>query len=101
MNGQHSPNGHHPPEEALPRAVNPYADALTGTKPREIVEFEMNSDPYANMLPGIANINAAKTISRGVEVGRRGNRLVMAISLLLLLVFILPFILAVITHLGR
>lgn len=98
MNGAQSPNGHHPPGEPSPRPVNAYADALTGLQPREIVEYELRSDPYANMLPGISTINAAKTISRGVEVGRRGNRLIMAISLITLAVFLLPLLLAIITQ---
>jgi len=103
-------NGHRPAEgsapgnaeataESTPQPVNPYADALIGTKPREIVEYELSSDPYSNMLPNIASVNAAKTISRGVEARSRGNRLIMFVSLILLILIIVPLILAVFSRL--
>lgn len=69
-------------------------------RPAELVEFERATDPYANMLPGISSIRAAKTIGDGVEVGRRGNRLIMAISLLMLLALLLPLVLAILDQLS-
>jgi hypothetical protein len=100
MSRDYSPNGHHHEEEGDRRAVNAYADAVAGDRPWEIVEFEMNTDPYANMLPGITNINAARTIGSGLQAGRSGGHpVVLAISLLLLLVLIAPVILAVISRL--
>jgi hypothetical protein len=100
MNTVDSPNGHtHEPEP--PQQVNPYLDAIAERQPREIVDFEMDTDPYANMLPGISNIHAARTIGRGLEVGKRGNRAIMAISVFLLVVLLLPALLAVITQLGH
>jgi hypothetical protein len=110
-NGHHPhQNGHRPAEESAlsnpearaestPQPVNPYTDALIGTKPREIVEFELSSDPYANMLPNIASVNAAKTIGRGVEERSRGNRLIMIVSLIVLILIIVPLILAVFSRL--
>ena len=100
MDGYESTNGHHPPEAAARTRINPYADALTSTQPREIVEYEMSSDPYANMLPDTANINAARTMSRWVARGSRGNRFVMVVSLILLVVLILPFVLVVLARLS-
>lgn len=112
-----SSNGHHPhqnghgpeeestpagaeaPSDSTPQPLNPYADALIGTKPREIVEYELSSDPYTNMLPNIASVNAAKTISRGVEARSRGNRLIMIVSVILLILIIVPLILAVFSRL--
>lgn len=95
-----SSNGHSP-ETETPRQVNPYLDAVTERQPREIVDFEMDTDPYANMLPGISNIQAAKTIGRGLESGKRGNRFIMVVSVFLLAVLLLPALLAVITQLVR
>ena len=100
MDSNTSPNGHSHDTEP-PRQVNPYLDAVTESQPREIVDFEINTDPYANMLPGISNIQAARTIGRGLEVGKRGNRFIMAISLILVTVLLLPALLAVITQLVR
>lgn len=93
-------NGHSPPESQDAKRSNPYAAALTDT-PEEIAEFEMNTNPYANMLPGISNINAARTIGRGVEVGRRGNPLVLAVSILLVIVLVAPVVLAVLSRILR
>lgn len=97
-NGHSPSNGHGPVESAKQQGSNPYADVVRG-KPREIVEFEMNTDPYSNMLPGISNINAARTVGRGVSVGRRGRPVIMAISVFLLLVLLAPLILAVLSRL--
>jgi len=79
--------------------VNPYLDMALGEQPPEIVQYEVRSDPYSNMLPGIANINAARAIGEGVGAGRRGNKLLLVVSLVLLAVLLLPAILAVIVHL--
>jgi len=70
-------------------------------KPPEIEEFESVTNPYTNMLPGISNINAARTIGRGIEVGKRGNRWVMFISIALIAVLVLPAILAVLSQISR
>jgi hypothetical protein len=117
MEGYPSSNGHHPHQngrrpaeepapgnaearaESTPQPVNPYADALIGTKPREIVEYELSSDPYSNMLPNIASVNAAKTISRGVKARSRGNRVILIVSLIMLILIIVPLILAVFSRL--
>jgi hypothetical protein len=97
-----SRNGHHPPGEPSSRPVNPYVDIVAGSQPREIVEFEMDTDPYANMLPGISNIRAARTIARGVRSGAGGRHPVLvAVSLLLLFVLVLPAILSIISQLIR
>lgn len=87
-----SSNGKYPPGETIPEGSE---------RPREIVEFERATDPYVNMLPGISNIRAAETIGKGVQVGRRGNRLVMAVSVLMLLALVLPLILTIIDRLTQ
>jgi hypothetical protein len=92
------PNGNGRYHEDCERLNNPYLDALSGTKPREIVEFELDTNPYANMLPGISNIRAARTIGQGVDEGKRGNRVVMAVSVLLLIVLAAPILLTVLQH---
>lgn len=89
-NGRHHDDGEY--------LDNPYLDAMAGTKPREIVDFELDTNPYANMLPGISNVRAARAIGQGVDEGRKGNRVVMAVSLFLLLVLVAPVILTVLQH---
>ena len=92
-----SRNGHHP-EEHTSQTTNVYADAATEDRPEEILEFERATDPYANMLPGISSIRAAQTIGRGLEVGKRGNRLLLAFSVLMLLALLLPLVFAVVNQ---
>lgn len=82
-------NGHHPAGGNPAHTVNAYVDAISGEQPREIVEFEMASDPYANMLPGVSNIKAARTITDGVWAGRRGSRWLGVVSLIVLSLFVL------------
>jgi len=74
---------------------------VRGDQPPEIIEFERRTDPYANMLPGISSINAARAIGSGVEVGRRGNRFIMTVSVLLLLMIFIPGVLAVFVQVVR
>jgi hypothetical protein len=88
------------PRSDEPILLDEYRRRRLLERPVEIVEFERATDPYANMLPGISNIRAAQTVGRGVEVGRRGNRVIMAVSVLMLLALLLPLVLAVITQLG-
>ncbi|HEX8919556.1 MAG TPA: hypothetical protein VF898_13720 [Chloroflexota bacterium] len=96
MTGNESQNGHAPSSE--PHPVNPYLDMASGAQPPEIAQYEMRSDPYGNMLPGISNINAARSIGEGLDVGRRGNWLILIVSLFLLAVLLLPAILAILAH---
>lgn len=90
-NGRHHRQG----ERSLD---NPYIDAISGTKPQEIVDFEMDTNPYANMLPGISNVRAARTIGQGVDEGRKGSRVIMAVSLFLLIVLVAPLVLGLLQH---
>jgi hypothetical protein len=95
--GAHT-NGHGP-HQRDDESVNPYADAAAGTKPREIVEFEMNTDPYANMLPGISSIRAASTIGRGMRAYRsRGSLVVRILSVVMLLGFLLAIVISVVSQ---
>jgi hypothetical protein len=95
MNGSESSNGNHSAADP-PEPVNPYTDVLTGRQPPEIAEYEMANNPYTNMLPGISSINAAKTLAEGAKSGRTGHPYLLAISLFLLLVFLLPVIIQII-----
>lgn len=88
-------------EEDVRTGHNVYADMLRGDQPEELIEFQRTTDPYANMLPGISNIRAASTIGRGVEVGKRGNRLIMGVSILMLIALLLPLALAVVDQLMQ
>jgi hypothetical protein len=91
----------HAAEDAEPirTGTNVYADSIWGEQPEEILEFQRTTDPYSNMLPGISNIRAASTIGRGMEVGKRGNRLIMAVSIVMLVALLLPLALAVLDQL--
>jgi len=80
---------------------NPYVAAALLTEPDEIVEYELASNPYANMLPGIANINAARAVANGVRVGRRGHRGLRLVSLGLLLVLLAPAVAAAVANFFR
>jgi hypothetical protein len=82
-------------------SVNPYADALSGNQPREIAEFELNVDPYANMVPRVSQ-RASVIASPEDAEARTGHRpLLIAVSLLLVIVLILvPLVAAVFAWLG-
>src|SRR5438270_4677584 len=96
-NGAYHGNGSQHGEGSR-RLANPYLDAPSGETPREIVDFELDTYPYANMLPGISNVRAARTIGQGVDEGRKGNRGIMLVSAFLLVVFIAPLLLAILEH---
>lgn len=81
------------------RLLNPYLDAVDESRPPEITDFELETDPYRNFLPGMSNVNAAKTVGGGLRAGRSGNRVLLLVSLLLVAVLILPAFAAVIAQL--
>jgi hypothetical protein len=81
------------------RLINPYIDVVDESRPPEIVNFEMETDPYRNSLPGMSSVNAAKTVGRGLREGQRGNRVLLVVSLLLVAVLVLPAFAAVIAQL--
>ena len=80
------------------RLVNPYVDAVNEDHPPEISKFELDTDPYRNLLPGMSNVNAARTLGDGLRAGRGGNRVLLVVSLLLVAVLILPAFAAVIAQ---
>jgi hypothetical protein len=79
--------------------ANPYIDLVDDSRPPEITDFELETDPYRNFLPGMSSVNAAKTVGRGLRAGRGGNRIFLVVSLLLVAVLILPAFGAVIAQL--
>jgi hypothetical protein len=88
-----------PRDAAERRLVNPYIDVVEESRPPEIVNFEMETDPYRNFLPGMSNVNAAKTLGRGLRAGRGGSRVLLVVSLLLVAVLVLPAFAAIIAQL--
>ena len=88
LNG-HSPNGHHPQRERQAASINPYVDAISGERPREIAEFELHTDPYANMLPRVASIPVTDP-DDAPDSRRPRHPIMVAISILLILVLVLP-----------
>jgi hypothetical protein len=82
-------------------SVNPYADALSGSQPREIAEFELNVDPYANMVPRVSQRISAIVSPEDEEVSRGYRPWVIAVSLLLVgLLVLLPLLAEVFSRLG-
>lgn len=79
---EHS-NGHRQVSSAQ-EFDNPYLDVAEGSQPPEIVEFALHTDPYANMLP---RVNAP---SWGAESNRGRSPFIVAVSIFLILVLILP-----------
>ncbi|MBV9279462.1 MAG: hypothetical protein JOZ41_05230 [Chloroflexi bacterium] len=94
-------NGRHPAGRDEPRSVNPYVDAVTGEQPSEIVDFEMSSDPYRNMVPTISAIHAARSLQPAVKVGGHRSPLAVALGLIVVAAIVLPFVLALISYLTH
>lgn len=88
-----SSNGHRPSGPA----GNPYLDAALGEQPREIIEFERNTDPYLRMLPGVSNVLAAADTAGGARLGYRKHPFLAVLSLLVLLIFVGSALLAFVT----
>jgi hypothetical protein len=86
-------------DEDKKRLINPYIDVADESRPPEIANFEMETDPYRNSLPGMSSVNAAKTVGRGLRAGQGGNRVMLVVSLLLVAVLVLPAFAAVIAQL--
>lgn len=99
MNNGRRPHTGHVPGSPERRLLNPYLDAASESSPAEIIDFEMETDPYRNSLPGMSNVNAARTLGRGLRAGRGGNLVLLVVSLLLVAVLVLPAFLAVIAQL--
>lgn len=89
MTSETGSNGHHPASEAEREPVNAYMDAVTGSRPRELVQFELNTDPYANMIPRVSTMTSGEE-SPEDSGSRRRSPVVVAISLLLIAVLVLP-----------
>jgi hypothetical protein len=84
-----SSNGHAPEEGGAVHRTNPYAEALIGSKPPELVEFELHTDPYANMLPRVSSVVTSEPEEIRPEPQRR-NPVIVAVSVLLIAVLVLP-----------
>ncbi|GAC1404894.1 MAG: hypothetical protein NVSMB52_18760 [Chloroflexota bacterium] len=89
MDGETSPNGDRPRNSERSGSINPYADAHTGEQPPEIVEFELNTDPYANVVPRISTITHSAS-DNDDEIERHRNPFVVAVSVLLIILLVLP-----------
>jgi hypothetical protein len=77
---------------------NPYLYVLAASQPDGLVDFEFETDPYRNSLPGVSNVQAARTVGRGLREGTRGHFIMLCVSLLLVAVLVLPSLAAVIAQ---
>ncbi|GAC1443064.1 MAG: hypothetical protein NVSMB52_00980 [Chloroflexota bacterium] len=82
-------NGHQPQNLERARSLNPYADAQTGDQPKEIVEFELNTDPYANVIPRVTSITSSG-VDYAERIERHRNPFVVAVSVVLIILLVLP-----------
>lgn len=94
MDNKH-PNGRDPQQDQTNSHLNPYADAVEGTRPRELVEFELHTDPYANMLPRVSSMTQPQSLSSDsdddlIPARSRRSPIVLLVSLLLIAVLVLP-----------
>jgi hypothetical protein len=94
-----SSNGHHPirPESG---PTNVCADAVLGSQPREIANFELNTDPYANMVPSSGRPSIGRVDDPEDDGRRKRSPLFVAISILMVLLLILPPLAVVLSRLG-
>lgn len=100
MDHPSSSNGHHPPADDH-EPVNAYADALLGSRPRELVDFELRTDPYANMLPTMSRPTASiEAEPESDEEEQRRNPFIVGISIFLIVILILPPLVVVFARLG-
>lgn len=88
-------NGHKPPDDEAPGGHNPYADAVAGRRPSELVEFELHTDPYANMLPRVSSMTQPGTVPLTPDddilpARRRRNPILVIVSVLLVAILVLP-----------
>ncbi len=85
-------NGHTPAPEEPAATTNPYAEAVAGSRPRELVEFELHTDPYANMLPRVSSVTALDDgdDADGELAPRRQHPIMVIISLALVAILVLP-----------
>ena len=80
---------------------NPYVDLIEGTKPQEIVEFELNMNPYARVLPNNSHVFAASRSGHHGEAPRRISPIVLVISLILLILVVAGGVHIFAPHIGR
>lgn len=85
LNGNGS--GHTQEDRAV---TNPYIDGATGSKPPEIVAFELNMSPYANMPPNMSRAAARPS----VEDEERPRRTKLTLVLMMLVIAVLVAVLA-------
>lgn len=91
MDDKISLNGHHPADTGDGRLTNPYAEAVIGREPPEIVEFGLHTDPYANMVPRISSASRPDEPDIGPDLDvRRRHPALIVISILLVVVLVLP-----------
>jgi hypothetical protein len=99
MDSDNRPRDRHSRDVAERQLLNPYIAVPEDARPPELVDFELETDPYRNFLPGMSSVNAAKTVGRGLRVGRGGNPILLVVSLILVAVLVLPAFAAVIAQL--
>jgi hypothetical protein len=92
MNGNHAEHG-------PIHTANPYVDALSGEKPPEIVDYEMKTYPYANVVPSISRVYSLGEEGEAPEGYQpRLSLWLRAVSILILAGMLLAVVLGVASH---
>jgi hypothetical protein len=104
MDEKVSSNGFHPETGRERRISNPYYDALAGDLPPEIAAFQINSYPYANVVPTMSRVRVpSATTAPMIEAGPaepvpRRSIVLTVVSALILGVILLTLMFGVASH---
>lgn len=89
------------PVEEYHQTGNPYFDAVSGRVPPELLSMERAMYPYANDLPGVSNVNAARTLGNALRLGLHGNRLTSVVSTVLVLLLGIGVLITLFNYVGH
>jgi hypothetical protein len=93
-------NGRHAEDASSPESMNPYAEAVAGDRPPELIRYDLNTDPYANVIPNPNRFSQEDNLDGDVPQRRR-NPLMVAVSLTLIVILVLPVMAEVFSRLFR
>lgn len=92
-------NGRHPDGRLAPEHTNPYAEVYEGTRPPELIRYDLNTDPYANTIPRPDRFVIEGEARPSGDEPRRRNPILVVVSLVLIGVLVLPITIQVLMRL--